>query len=298
MPQPRVWVDLISVVVPLQDVVTCISHPNDPILHICSIEVENKKKHHPHKPQHKSQKDIGRLQGEVSHLCLVWNNTSNSLDTEPLQQGAIQPPSWGTPYSLHVHLSSWLIQPGHKVLDLTGAGVGVVSEKDLDVPERLQLLESISAECAKGIVWKVQHLQLVHAREGSTVDRHQRVVSKEELLQAGEVGEHARGQQGELVPREVEAEEPSEAAPAQSCGEVGQGGEVVERAAQAELLKGTAGYAESFWMDEHQLVPTEVQEAQVEEGREAVGGHLCDPVKMTHTVNVCSWTFNIILSCK
>lgn len=120
---------------------------------------------------------------------------------------------------------------------------------------------------------------MVQSREGPTVDSHKGVVSEEELLQIGKVGKHPRGQKGEVIPREVKTKESAEAAPAQSCGEVCQGGEVVERATQVELLKRAAGYVESFWMDECQLVPTEIQEAQVAEGREAVGRHLCKPVK-------------------
>ncbi len=176
-------------------------------------------------------------------------------------------------------------------MDLAGAGVGVVTEKDSDVPELLQLLQRIRPECPEAIARKVQHLQLAHAGEGPAVDGYQRVVSEEELLQAGKVGEHARGQQAEVVPREVEAEEPPEASPAQSRGEVCQGGEVVQRAAQVELLKGAAGYAESLRVDEDQLVPAEVQEAQVEEGREAVGCHLCYPVKRTKHCNVCDISY-------
>lgn len=137
---------------------------------------------------------------------------------------------------------------------------------DADVPELLQLLESISPEYPEGVLRQVQHFKMVHTREGPTVDSYQRVVSEEELLQAGEVREHARGEQGKVVPREVEAEEMPEAPPTQSCGEVSQRGEVVQRAAQVELLKWTAWYAESLWMDECQLVPAQVQEAQVGEG--------------------------------
>lgn len=125
---------------------------------------------------------------------------------------------------------------------------------------------------------------MVHAREGSTIDGHQRVVTEEELLKTGKVGEQVWGQESKLVPRKVEAEEPSEATPAQSRGEVCQGGGVVQGAAQVELLKGTGRYAESLWMDECQSVPAEVQEAQVEKRKKAVGCHHCNSVKMTHTV--------------
>lgn len=124
---------------------------------------------------------------------------------------------------------------------------------------------------------------MAQARVGPSVDVHKRVISKEELLQIGKVGEHPWGQKGEVIPRQVKTEEPTEAAPAQSCGEVSQGGEVVEGATEVELLKGTARYAESLWMDKCQLVPTKVQEAQVDESRETVGCHLCDPVKKTNT---------------
>ena len=169
-----------------------------------------------------------------------------------------------------------------------------MTEKDADVAELLQLPQRIGPECHEGVLCEVQHLQVVHAGEGPTVDGHQGVIRKEELLQVGEVREHPRGQQGQVVPGEVKAEEPPEATPAQGRGEVHQGSEVVERAAQVELLKGTAGDAEGLRMDESQLVPTEVQETKVDQGREAVGLHLFNPVKTTNTVT--SATFNIILT--
>lgn len=87
-----------------------------------------------------------------------------------------------------------------------------------------------------------------------------------------------------MIPREVKAEEPLETTPAQCRGEICQGSEVVQRAAQVELLQGTTRYAESRWMNECQLVVTEIQEVQVDEGREAMGRHLCNPVKMTTIV--------------
>lgn len=110
------------------------------------------------------------------------------------------------------------------------------------------------------------------------------------------MGEHPWGQQGELVPGEVEAEEPREATPAHSSGEVSKGSKVVECPAQVELLKGTARYAESLWMDERQLVSTEVQEAQIDEGREGVGRQLRYPEETTNTLTSSLRRF-IILSC-
>lgn len=71
-------------------------------------------------------------------------------------------------------------------------------------------------------------MQIVHAGKASTVDGHQSVVIKEELPKAGKVREHAQGQESQLVPGKVEAEEPCEATPAQSRGEVRQGAGVVQ----------------------------------------------------------------------
>lgn len=105
------------------------------------------------------------------------------------------------------------------------------------------------------------------------------------------MGEHAWGQKSELVPRKVQAEETSEATPAQGRGEVRQGGGVVQRAAEVELLEGTGRNAESFWVDECEPVPAEVKEVQVEEGREAVGIQHCDPVEITVAVTSVYITF-------
>lgn len=98
------------------------------------------------------------------------------------------------------------------------------------------------------------------------------------------MGEHAWGQERELVPRKVQAEETSETTPAQGRGEVGQGGGVVQRAAEVEILEGTGRNAQSFWVDQCEPVPTEVKEVQVEEGREAVGIQRCNSVEITVTV--------------
>lgn len=93
------------------------------------------------------------------------------------------------------------------------------------------------------------------------------------------MGEHAWGQESELVPRKVQAEEPSQATPAQGRGQVRQGGGVVQRAAEVEILEGTGRNAKSFWVDECEPVPAEVEEVQVEEGREAVGVQCCNSVE-------------------
>lgn len=71
-------------------------------------------------------------------------------------------------------------------------------------------------------------MQIVHAGEASTMDDHQRVVIEEEMPEARKVGEHARRQESQLVPGKVKAEEPCEATPAQSRGEVHQGAGVVQ----------------------------------------------------------------------
>lgn len=109
--------------------------------------------------------------------------------------------------------------------------------------------------------------------------------------------EHAWGQESEPVPRKVQAEETSEATPAQGRGEVRQGGGVVQRAAEVEIPEGTGGNAKSLWVNECELVPAEVKEAQAEEGREAAGIQRCDSVETTVAVTSVRRRF-ISLSCR
>lgn len=111
------------------------------------------------------------------------------------------------------------------------------------------------------------------------------------------MGEHAWRQESELVPREVQTEETSEATPAQGRGQVRQGGGVVERAAEVEILEGTGRNAKSFWVDERELVPAEVKEVQAEEGREAAGVQRCNSVEITVAVTSVLTPF-ISLSCR
>lgn len=147
--------------VSLHHVPARVSHFDDPILHPVAIQVEHKEENHPHEPQHQPEKDVGCLECEVGCLRLRWNHAPDSQGADPPQLGAAQLLRRGTPEGVRVNLSSGFVQPGRKVSDFAGAGVGVLTQEDLDIPKVLQLLESIRPECGEGVASQVQRLQTV-----------------------------------------------------------------------------------------------------------------------------------------